>query len=102
MKKKRYYSITFCCSLDEEAAIKKVAADCGLSVSSYCKNVILGHRPKYRLSPSDVSLLQDVRKLTYNLQRISNFFKNGKYYNAVAEVPDIVKKLKSLLYDCNS
>lgn len=96
-----YPRITFCCSKDEQLAIRNVAADCGMSVSSYCKNVVLGHKPKYRLTPEQVRLMQDNRKLIADMQRLSNFFKNGEYYKAVAEIPVIVEQLKSNLYDCN-
>lgn len=102
MKKNKYFSITFCCSEDEQLAIKNAAESCGMSVSKYCKQVILNHRPKQRLTEEDILLLQAVRKIAADLQRIANFFRNGEYYKVVAELPNIIKKLKSILYDCNS
>ncbi|MGN1254230.1 MAG: mobilization protein MbpA [Prevotella sp.] len=102
MKKNKYFSITFCCSEDEQRAIKNAADSCGMSVSRYCKQVILSHRPKQRLTPEDINLLQSVRKIASDLQRIANYFKNGVHYQAVAELPGIIKKLKFILYDCNS
>lgn len=50
MKKRKYFRITFSCSEDELRAIRQTAADCGMSMSMYCKKVVLGFKPKYRLS----------------------------------------------------
>ena len=50
MKKRKYFRITFSCSEDELGAIRQTAKDCNLSMSMYCKKVVLGFRPKYRLS----------------------------------------------------
>ncbi len=47
MKKRKYFRITFSCSEDELRAIRQTAADCGMSMSMYCKKVVLGFKPKY-------------------------------------------------------
>lgn len=99
MKKKKYFSITFCCSEDEQQAIKQTAKDCGLSVSNYCNRVILGYKPKYRLTADDVELMQDVRKVTSDLQRMANFFNQSNHQMVVEELKKIINKLKPIVYD---
>lgn len=101
MKKKKYFRITFCCSEDEKRAIDKTAKDCGMSTSKFCKRVILGYKPKYRLTPEDLKLLQDVRKATADLTHIKNYFKCSNHQLLIEEVTKIVDNLKVVLYDCN-
>ena len=43
-----------------------------MSMSMYCKKVVLGFKPKYRLSAEDIGLMQEVRKVKSDLQRIAN------------------------------
>lgn len=102
MKQNKYFRITFCCSEAEQQAIQKTAKDCGISCSNYCKQVVMGHHPKYRLTPEDVALLQDVRKVKADLQRIANFFKYSNHQLAIIELRKVIDKLKNTLYDCNS
>ena len=75
MKKRKYFRITFSCSEDELRAIRQTAADCGMSMSMYCKKVVLGFKPKYRLSEEDISMMQEVRKVKADLQRIANYLR---------------------------
>lgn len=101
MKKEKYFRITFCCSEDEKRAIDKTAKECGMSTSKYCKRVILGYKPKYRLTPENLKLLQDVRKATADLTHITSYFKYGNHQLLMDEVKKIVNNLKGILYDCN-
>lgn len=101
MKKEKYFRITFSCSEDELRAIRQTAADCGMSMSMYCKKVVLGFRPKYRLSEEDISLMQEVRKVKSDLQRIANYFKYGNHQLLMEELAKVINKLKTSLYDCN-
>lgn len=100
MTKKKYFSVTFCCSEDEQQAIRQTAKDCGLSVSNYCNRVILGYKPKSRLTADDVELMQDVRKVKGDLQRMANFFNQSNHQLVVKELKKIINKLKPVLYDC--
>lgn len=99
-KKIKYFRITFCCSEDEQRAIERTAEACGLSTSKYCKLVILGHQPKQRLTFEDIALLQDVRKIKSDMERIANFFKNSNYQLLMEELRKVINRLKQLLYDC--
>lgn len=102
MKNKKYFRITFCCSEDEQRAIRQTAEDCGLSMSKYCKKVVLNYKPKYRLTPEDIQLLQDVRSVKSDLQRIANYFKYSNHQLEIDEVRKIINILKTILYDCKS
>lgn len=99
-RKEKYFRITFCCSEDEQRAIERTAEACGLSTSKYCKLVILGHQPKERLTPDDITLLQDVRKIKADMERIANYFKHSNYQLLMEELRKVIDRLKSLLYDC--
>ena len=101
MKKRKYFRITFSCSEDELRAIRQTAADCGMSMSMYCKKVVLGFKPKYRLSEEDISMMQEVRKVKADLQRIANYFKYGNHQMLMEELAKVINKLKTSLYDCN-
>lgn len=101
MRKSKYFRITFCCSEEEQKKIVETARSCGLPTSGYCKRVILGYRPKERLKPEEVELLQDVRKVKADLQRMANFFRASNYQMVVEELLKIINKLKVVLYDCN-
>lgn len=100
MEKKKYFRITFCCSEDEKRAIDKTADDCGLSTSMYCKKVVLNGKPKYRLTPEHIKLLQDVRSVKSDLQRIANYFKYSNHQLVIDEAKKIINTLKFILYDC--
>lgn len=102
MKKSKYFRITFSCSEDELEAIRQTARDCGLSMSMYCRKVVLGFRPKYRLTKEDIRLMQEVRKVKADLQRIANYFKYGNHQLLMEELAKVINKLKKSLYDCNS
>ena len=71
MKKRKYFRITFSCSEDELGAIRQTAKDCNLSMSMYCKKVVLGFRPKYRLTEEDntYDLLDDQKHAVYDTLR---------------------------------
>ena len=101
MKKRKYFRITSSCSEDELGAIRQTAKDCNLSMSMYCKKVVLGFRPKYRLTEADISLMQEVRKVKSDLQRIANYFKYGNHQLLMEELAKVINKLKTSLYDCN-
>ena len=97
MKKRKYFRITFSCSEDELRAIRQTAADCGMSMSMYCKKVVLGFKPKYRLSEEDISMMQEVRKVKADLQRIANYFKYGNHQLLMEELAKVISKLKSAM-----
>ena len=101
MKKRKYFRITFSCSEDELEAIRQTAKDCNLSMSMYCKKVVLGFKPKYRLSEKDISMMQEVRKVKADLQKIANYFKYGNHQMLMEELAKVISKLKTALYDCN-
>ena len=102
MRTNKKCRIDFRCSEDEFRKIKQDAENCGLTVSTYCNNVLMGNRPKQRLTQEQLRLLTQVRLFTTNMQRIANFFHAGKYESVMAEVRVIVAQLKQLLYDCHS
>lgn len=59
--------------LEKDLIVAK-ADECGLTTSDYVRQVVLGYQPKARLTEDQVTLLQDVRKIRYDLQQMSNFF----------------------------
>lgn len=46
----------------EEAQLKRTAAQCGMSVSDYCRAAIFGTTPKQRLTPEQQKLLEEAVK----------------------------------------
>lgn len=58
----------------ENDLITQKADDCQLTKSEYVRQLALGYEPKARLTEEQMTLLQDVRKIRYELQQMSNFF----------------------------
>ena len=74
----------FRCEELEADLIRKNASECGLSTSNYCRQVILGYRPRKRLTDEELETLTDVRKLCADMVHINNFFRQGKYPKMMA------------------
>ena len=94
--------INFRCGEMEAAAIRRNAETCGLSTSDYCRQVILGYRPRKKFSEVEFQMLSDVRKLCMDMTHITNFFRQKKYDRMMKELKQMVSKLKSILYDSKS
>ncbi|MBQ6062340.1 MAG: hypothetical protein IJK87_01755 [Prevotella sp.] len=93
--------INFRCTEEESVVIRRTARECGLSVSDYCRRVVLNFRPKKRLTDEELEMLREVRKETHDLQRIANYFKGKKYEAVIREVQLVVARLKVILYGVN-
>ena len=61
----------------EKNYLQQQATKCGLSLSNYCRQVLLGYSPKERLTKEQVEMLQGVRKLRNDLQHINNYEKRN-------------------------
>ena len=90
--------INFRCGDLEADLIRKKAAECGLSTSDYCRQVILGYRPKKRLTDDEMQKLTDVRKLCADMVHITNLFRQGKYKSMMVELADLIQRLKGIVY----
>jgi hypothetical protein len=90
--------INFRCGDLEADLIRKKAAECGLSTSDYCRQVILGYRPKKRLTDDEMQKLTDVRKLCADMVHITNLFRQGKYMSMMVELADLTQRLKGIVY----
>lgn len=88
----------FRCEELEADLIRKNASECGLSTSNYCRQVILGYRPRKRLTDEELETLTDVRKLCADMVHITSLFKQGKYKTMMVEVAALAQKLKSIVY----
>lgn len=99
MKVPKNFRIDFRCTEEEFFSIEEMARSCSMTKSDYVRQVVLGFRPKKKLTDDELHLLQDVRKATSDLQHISNYFSKGWYSKLMAELKPIVQQLKDLIYD---
>lgn len=99
MKVTKNFRIDFRCTEEEFYAIEETARSCSMSKSDYVRQVVLGFRPKKKLTNDELQLLQDVRKATSDLQHINNYFSKGWYAKLMAELKPIIQQLKDLVYD---
>lgn len=83
----------------EEAQLKRTAAQCGMSVSDYCRAAIFGTTPKQRLTPEQQKLLEEVREIRWNMSRITNHWRSRDWPDVRLELDRIIEKLKPLNYD---
>ena len=90
--------LNFRCGELEADLIRKNASECGLSTSNYCRQVILGYRPRKRLTDEELETLTDVRKLCADMVHINNFFRQGKYKTMMVELADLIQRLKGIVY----
>ena len=90
--------INFRCGDLEADLIRKKATECGLSTSDYCRQVILGHHPRKRLTDEEMQTLTDVRKLCADMVHITNLFRQGKYKTMMVELADLAQRLKGIVY----
>lgn len=81
----------------EEAQLKRTAAQCGMSVSDYCRAAIFGTTPKQRLTPEQQKLLEEVREIRWNMSRITNHWRSRDWPSVRLELDRIIEKLKPLL-----
>jgi hypothetical protein len=84
----------------ENDLITQKADECQLTKSEYVRQLALGHEPKARLTEEQVTLLQDVRKIRYELQQMSNFFSredSDTWRNTHYWLDKAIAKLKPLL-----
>lgn len=95
---KKTERINIRCGELEFALIRRHAEECGLSVSDYCRQVLLSYCPRKRLSEREFQVITEVRKLTSDLTHITNFFHQRKYASMMEELKSIIKRLKEILY----
>ena len=95
---KKSEKLDFRCGELEADLIRKNASECGLSTSNYFRQVILGYRPRKRLTDEELETLTDVRKLCADMVHITSLFKQGKYKTMMAEVADLARRLKEIVY----
>ena len=95
---KKSDKINFRCGDLEADLIRKKAAECGLSTSDYCRQVILGYHPRKRLTDEELETLTDVRKLCADMVHITNLFRQGKYKTMMVELADLIQRLKGIVY----
>ena len=93
--------INFRCTEEEYMTIKNTASECGITMSDYCRKVVLNHHPQKRLTEEQLELLREVRKITFDLQRIDNFFRHKQFDAVMCEVQSVVNKLNGILYGSN-
>ena len=90
---KKSEKLDFRCGELEADLIRKNASEYGLSTSNYCRQVILGYRPRKRLTDEELETLTDVRKLCADMVH-----RQGKYKTMMAEVADLSRRLKEIVY----
>lgn len=76
------------------------ADECGLTKSELLRQLALGFEPKARLTDEQLALLQDVRKVRYDLQQMSNFFSredSDTWRTTLYYLNKAIAKLKPLL-----
>ena len=95
---KKTSKMDFRCDDLEADLIRKNASECGLSTSNYCRQVILGYRPRKRLTDEELETLTEVRKLCADMVHITNLFRQGKYKAMMVELAALAQKLKSIVY----
>jgi len=85
----------------QKNAIVHCANACGLTLSDYCRQVLLNNKPRKKFTEDELLLLSEVRKIAADLQHLNNFFHSKNWDNVKNENTKIINKLKYLLYDCN-
>lgn len=69
----RTENIVFRLTAAEKDFIQQQADNCGLSLSMFCHDVLLGFRPRQRLTSEQVALMGEIRKLRNDLVHINNY-----------------------------
>lgn len=83
-------TITFRLQAAEKTFLQQQADKCRLSLSDFCREVLLGFSPRERLTKEQLSMLSDVRALRNSLININNFEKWSNY-------PDTLRKENEVL-----
>ena len=82
----------------EKNYLQQQAMKCGLSLSNYCRQVLLGYSPKERLTKEQVEMLQGVRKLRNDLQHINNYEKRNPQWDTIRKENEVlILRLNELL-----
>lgn len=84
----------------ENDLVTQKADECGLTKSELLRQLALGFEPKARLTDEQLALLQDVRKVRYDLQQMSNFFSredSDTWRTTLYYLNKAIAKLKPLL-----
>ena len=74
----------------EKNYLQQQATKCGLSLSNYCRQVLLGYSPKERLTKEQVEMLQGVRKLRNDLQHINNYEKRNPQWDTIRKENEVL------------
>lgn len=86
----------------EHEYVKQKAAICGMTVTEYCRRLILGYKPKQALNTEQKMLLVDEEEILNHLRKMKNFFNKDRrdpkvweeLTNALRILTNNIKKMK--------
>lgn len=80
----------------EGKQLKQTAEQCGMSVSDFCRSSVFGITPKQRLTEEQIELLKEVRKIRFDLDRITRHWRSGEWKDVRTELNQIIAYLKTI------
>jgi hypothetical protein len=82
----------------EKDYLQEQASACGLSLSNFCRQVLLGYSPRERLTKEQLSLFSEVRKLRNDLTHINNYTKRNPDWSGIRQDNEyLISRLDKLL-----
>lgn len=97
MTENRTERIIFRCTKEEKQQLQERANQCAVKLSSYCREVSLGGRPRAAFTQEEKALMIEMAKLKGTLTRMANYFGRGQYHELAEENRALVVELKNLL-----
>lgn len=73
--KNRDERLTIRFTKEEKAEIQEKAAACGLKPNEYCRRLILGHKPRLRMTREEIDAINTLGDARADLIRINNVLK---------------------------
>ena len=90
-------------SEEEYAKASSIAEQCDLSMSDYIRSVALGHHPRFRLTPDEISAFNNIADARGDLMRIATTIRGieaterGKYFRNTRFVTEWMNAAKPLI-----
>ena len=97
MTEKRTERIIFRCTKEEKQRLQERANQCAIKISSYCREVSLGGRPRAAFTQEEKALMIEMAKLKGSLTRMANFFSKGQYADLADENRALLNELKKII-----
>jgi hypothetical protein len=90
-EEKRTLEIKVRLTAAEKAALQERADQVGLPLAEYLREQGLGHKPKARLTPEEVSLFKELRHLSNNLNQVAKYAHQAKDTGNISGLLDSIR-----------